>query len=55
VKDITAKELASDKGWSFTITPDEIAPSVVKVNPSQGATGIASGVNVVAAFSQRYS
>ena len=52
VKDLLGRELASERTWSFTLTPDESAPSVVKVSPSQGATTISPQANVAAVFSE---
>jgi hypothetical protein len=51
-KDTSGKELVADKTWSFAVAPDQSAPHVRRVVPAEGATGIAPGANVAAAFSE---
>ena len=52
--DAAGNALASDYSWSFTTaaTPDTTPPSVVSINPVDGATGISRSTTVSAIFSE---
>ncbi|HNX74967.1 MAG TPA: Ig-like domain-containing protein, partial [Candidatus Rifleibacterium sp.] len=54
VLDLSANGMLASKTWSFTTAtaPDLIAPTVVWVNPSEDATGIASDSQIEAHFSE---
>ena len=53
VKDLAGNALASNYVWSFTTgAVDNIAPTVSVVSPANGATGISTGTNVTATFSE---
>ena len=53
VKDLAGNALVSNYVWSFTTgAVDNIAPTVSVVSPANGSTGISTGTNVVATFSE---
>ena len=57
VKDSAGNPLAADKVWSFTTMPpplltDTTAPRVTSTVPGANATGVASGADIAATFSE---
>ena len=53
VKDVTGNALATDYSWPFTTEAGDITPpTVTSVSPLNGATGVSSGANIVATFSE---
>ncbi|MCE5297277.1 MAG: Ig-like domain-containing protein [Euryarchaeota archaeon] len=53
-EDLAGNALASNYTWSFTtgVTPDTIAPTVISVDPTNGATSIALNSAISATFSE---
>lgn len=51
-RDTSGNRLAAAKVWNFTANSDVTAPTVTTVYPADGATGVASNAQVVAAFSE---
>ena len=51
VKDLAGNALASNYSWSFT-TIDNIPPTVSSVSPANGTTGVSTGANIIANFSE---
>ena len=52
-KDIAGNALAADRVWTFTTAvADTTTPTVTDTTPASGATGVATGVNVTATFSE---
>jgi hypothetical protein len=53
VKDVAGNPLATDRVWSFTtIAGDTTPPTVSAVSPPAGATGVSTGTQVSATFSE---
>ena len=53
VKDVAGNALVNNYSWSFTTeVADIIPPTVTVVNPLSGATGVSTGANIVANFSE---
>ena len=57
VEDLSGNHLASNLVWTFTTqpAPDATPPTVGAVTPLSGATGVATGSNVTATFSEPVS
>ena len=52
VKDLAGNALATTFNWSFTTVPDTTPPTVTTVTPAISATGVGTGTNVTATFSE---
>jgi hypothetical protein len=53
VKDVAGNALAANFTWSFTTAAvDTTPPTVTSVTPASGATGVVTGTNVTATFSE---
>jgi hypothetical protein len=53
VKDLAGNALVNNYSWSFTtVSVDNTPPTIVSVLPANGATGVATGTNVIANFSE---
>jgi hypothetical protein len=52
VKDVAGNALQANFSWSFTTVPDTTPPTVTTVTPTNGATGVGTGTNVTAIFSE---
>ena len=53
VKDLAGNALVSNYSWSFTTAAvDNTPPTVTSVSPLNGATGVSTGANIIANFSE---
>jgi methionine-rich copper-binding protein CopC len=53
LKDASGNALAATSQWSFaTVIADTVAPTITATTPSNGATGVATGGNIVVTFSE---
>ena len=53
VKDVAGNAMVNNYNWSFTTVAGDITPpTVTSVSPLNGATGISTGANIIANFSE---
>ena len=53
IKDLAGNALAGNYSWSFaTVAVDNTPPAITSVSPVNGATGVSTGANIIANFSE---